>query len=122
MIEDDPQARGRAAEHAAVRHLESHGLRLLVRNYRCRLGEIDVIARDGVTTVFVEVRYRRSERYGGALESIDGRKRGRIVRAAQHYLQSRSDRRDPACRFDVVLVSGNMKTPRIDWIANAFQA
>jgi putative endonuclease len=78
------------------------GLTIVGRNFRTRFGEIDLIARDGRTLVFVEVRMRRSMRYGGALESITAAKRARMLAAANGYLAMLG--REPACRFDVVVM------------------
>jgi putative endonuclease len=108
--------RGVAAETLAASFLLSRGLVIAQRNYHCRFGEIDLIARDGTTLVFVEVRQRRSERYGGAAESITAAKRARLVAAARHYLARHGQ--VPACRFDVVLIRG--AEPCIEWIRNAF--
>ncbi len=109
--------RGAASEDAALEYLLAHGLRLRARNYRCRLGEIDLILEHGDTLVFVEVRHRRSLAYGGAAESIDTRKRKRLLATARHYLVGCSPM--PACRFDAVLLG-----PReaIEWIRDAFGA
>ena len=101
-------------EERAARFLVKHGLDLLARNYRTRLGEIDLIARDGATLVFVEVRLRKDARFGGAVESITARKRQRIAAAAHQYLMRLQ--RVPACRFDVVCIEGG--EPR--WIRGAF--
>src|SRR5688572_7769430 len=78
--------RGVEAEAMAAAFLERKGLRVLECNYRCRLGEIDLVARDGATTVFVEVRRRASSAFGGAAASITRTKRLRLVKAARHYL------------------------------------
>ena len=78
------------------------GLTIVGRNFRTRFGEIDLIARYGRTLVFVEVRMRRSMRYGGALESITAAKRARMLAAANGYLAMLG--REPACRFDVVVM------------------
>jgi putative endonuclease len=110
----DTGARG---EDAALAFLQQRGLRLVTRNYRCRFGEIDLVLRDGEVLVFVEVRVRSSERFGGGGASIDGRKRERLLRAARHYLSDRAT--VPACRFDAMLLSGD-QPPRIEWIINAF--
>lgn len=77
--------------------------------------------RDASEIVFVEVRYRKNQRYGGALESIDQRKRARLRAAAEHYLQRRHGAADAACRFDVILITGplNDDDKNIDWIQNA---
>ncbi len=112
------RARGGAAERRALEHLSAHGLRLLERNYYGRRGEIDLVMEDGDTIVFVEVRYRRHAHFGGALASIDERKRRRIVVTARDFL-ARRQMGDRGARFDVVSVAGS---DRIDWIAGAFEA
>ena len=109
------QAAGGDAEDGAARFLERRGLQLVERNFRTRLGEIDLIAREGAVLVFVEVRLRRSTGYGGALESITTRKRRRIAAAARQYLMRFS--RLPACRFDVVCLEGGEPL----WIRGAFE-
>lgn len=110
--------RGDQAERTARRHLEQHGLRCLATNHRCRWGEIDLVMRDGDTLVFVEVRYRGSERFGGATASIDRGKRQRLCRAAADYL-ARLRGRPPAVRFDIVALAPGQ---RIEWISDAFEA
>jgi putative endonuclease len=107
--------RGRDSETLACRHLEQHGLVLLERNWRCRFGEIDLVLRDGACIVFVEVRLRTGVAYGGAAESIDRRKRAKLLAAARLYLAGKPA---PACRFDVVLLQ-SLDPPRIEWIRNA---
>ena len=111
--------RGAWAEDLVLRYLSASGLTLEARNYRCHRGEIDLVMRDDEVLVFVEVRYRAGDRYGGAAETVDHRKRGRIAAAAAHYLQTHPRSGRGACRFDVVSVSGSAAA--IDWIANAFQ-
>ena len=109
--------RGAEAEAMAAAFLERKGLTVLERNFRCRLGEIDLVARDGDTTVFVEVRRRASSgAFGGARASITSAKRGKLLRAARFYLSRL--RTMPACRFDALLIEGD--PPRIDWIRDAF--
>jgi putative endonuclease len=108
--------RGGAAESLAADYLERQGLKVLERNYRCRFGEIDLVARSGALLVFVEVRARESETFGGAAGSITATKRRRIVAAARHFLARRKV--DSACRFDVVLVCGSEQ--RVEWITDAF--
>jgi putative endonuclease len=93
---------GARAEALAAEHLLRHGLTIVGRNFRTRFGEIDLIARDGRTLVFVEVRMRSSERYGGAVESITATKRTRLIAAARGYLATLS--REPPCRFDAILL------------------
>ena len=108
--------RGAEAEALAAAFLERKGLTVIERNYRCRLGEIDLVARDGDTTVFVEVRQRATNAFGGAAASITSSKRLKLLRAARFYLSRQ--RSMPACRFDALLIEGD--PPRIDWIRNAF--
>lgn len=108
------QAAGGAAEETAAAFLAGQGLAILARNYRTRLGEIDLIARDGEALVFVEVRLRSDAAWGGALGSITARKRRRIAAAARHYLMR--FRRMPPCRFDVVALDG--ASPQ--WVRGAF--
>ena len=109
-------ARGEAAENLAAAYLQRAGLKLVERNYRCRFGEIDLIARDGATLVFVEVRMRSSERFGGAAASITRAKQHKLLRTARHYLAGIA--RAPQCRFDAMLINGN--TNAIEWLKNAF--
>lgn len=97
---------GRAAEDAAARLLERRGLRILVRNFRARGGELDLVALDGATLAIVEVRYRASGDYGGGAASITAAKRGRIVRAARALLASDPLLARLRARFDVVEVTG----------------
>ena len=110
------QALGAGAERDAERFLERHGLAIVARNYRTRFGEIDLVARDGATLVFVEVRLRSSDRFGGGAESIGAHKRRRIVAAARHYLAR--VRPEPPCRFDVVTLDGGAP----EWLRAAFDA
>jgi putative endonuclease len=109
------QASGADAEQAAENCLVRGGLEIVARNYRTRFGEIDLVARDGETLVFVEVRMRSSGGFGGAAASIDSRKRSRIVSAARQFLSRLG--RNPPCRFDVVTVEGGTPT----WIRGAFE-
>lgn len=108
--------RGAEAEALAAAFLEARGLKIVSRNYRCRLGEIDLIARDGATTVFVEVRRRASQSFGGAGASITRAKRLKLLKAARHYMSRL--RTLPQCRFDALLIDG--EPPRIEWIRDAF--
>ncbi|MGE0859711.1 MAG: YraN family protein [Gammaproteobacteria bacterium] len=124
----EPRRRGARArprdawEARAERYLEAHGLRCVARNHRCRGGEIDLVMLSDETLVFVEVRYRASARHGGAAESVDLRKQGRIVLAAQDFLARHARFADSPCRFDVIAVHGPANMPRCEWIAGAFSA
>ena len=110
--------RGEEAEELAARFLAGQGLEVVARNYRTRFGEVDLVARDGATLVFVEVRLRSWGAFGGAAGSVDGRKQRRIVAAARHYLARL--RAEPACRFDVITLQGRPGSP--SWIRGAFDA
>lgn len=113
---------GQLAEQAAAQHLAAAGLALLERNFRCRGGEIDLIFRDAQTLVFVEVRLRQSERFGGALGSVDARKQHRLYRAARAYVASRAVAQQTPMRFDVVAVGGQPPLAcHFEWIKDAFQ-
>jgi putative endonuclease len=104
---------GARAEALAARHLAARGLSIVARNVRSRFGEIDLVAREGDTLVFVEVRLRRSPGFGGAAASITAAKRARLVKAAAGYLATL--RSEPACRFDAVLLDG-LDPGRIEWL------
>ena len=116
---------GKHAEDAACRYLQSQGLTLVERNYSCLRGEIDLIMRQANTTVFVEVRFRRTIRYGSGAESVDWRKQEKLQATAAHYLQQHPKAAKGACRFDVVSLTAGATTGagqyHIDWITDAFQ-
>lgn len=107
--------RGAAAEAAAAQLLEKRGLRVIERNFRVKGGEIDLVCRDGDTTVFVEVRLRTRGDFGGAAASITAAKQGRLILAARHWLARHGD---TPCRFDAVVSDGET----FEWIRDAFQA
>jgi putative endonuclease len=98
--------RGSLAEAVAVRELVKLGYRIVERNFRCLAGELDVVARDGQTLVFVEIRSRRSDRFGSALEAVSRTKQQQVARVAAAYLELRQPKFD-TCRFDVVGVTGD---------------
>jgi putative endonuclease len=119
----DRRAIGAQAETIAADYLAAQGAQLLLRNYRRRLGELDLVALHRGTLLIVEVRTRSSNAYGGAAASIDGPKRRRIVRAAQQLLQQRKDLARLPVRFDVAVVSElAADRPRVEWIRGAFDA
>lgn len=112
---------GKQAEQLACRHLERHGLRLLAQNFRSRYGELDLIMRDGDTTVFIEVRSRQQDNLVDSLESIDRRKQRKLIRTAQFYLLSTPSLANRPARFDVVAITQQGITSQVDWIKDAFQ-
>ena len=116
----DRRARGRWAEDVAARYLTEHGLVCRGRNFRSRHGEIDLIMADGEVLVFVEVRCRGGTGFMDPAESVDWAKRTRIARTADTWLRTRSGTPLPACRFDVVAVTGESDTPDIRWVRDAF--
>lgn len=109
---------GTRAEDLCAELMRRAGLQVLARNWRCRHGEIDLIARDGGTLVFAEVRLRRDARYGGAAESITAAKRARLVAAARLYLAGKPEQ---DCRFDVLLLDA-LDAGRVRWLRDAFGA
>jgi putative endonuclease len=106
---------GARAEALAAEYLVRRGLTIVARNFRTRFGEIDLIARDGRTLVFVEVRMRRTMSHGGAAESITAQKRARLVAAANGYLAMLG--REPPCRFDAILMR-SLDPSTIEWRRN----
>lgn len=110
---------GNQYEAFARRYLESAGLFFVAANVACRTGEIDLIMRDQQTWVFVEVRYRRTARFGGAAESVTRQKQQRLLRAASFWLAARHASFDTSsCRFDVFAITGS----QIEWLRDAFNA
>lgn len=109
---------GDSAEQDALEFLQQSGLKLICTNYSCKFGEIDLIMQDDKSLVFVEVRYRNSNKFGGAAASVNHHKQQKIIRTAEHYLQ-KNYRQIPACRMDVIAIDKNQK---IDWIKNAIEA
>jgi len=107
--------KGKKAEDVACNFLIQNGLSLVTRNFSCRYGEIDLIMQDSDTLVFVEVRYRQSNKFGMAAETIDNNKQRKLVFTANYYLQKNPS--PLATRFDVIAMSE--KHP-IEWISNAF--
>jgi len=111
---------GQKAEQWACDYLEKQGLTLLTKNYHCRQGEIDLIMQDNHTLVFVEVRYRKSAKFGSALESVNHKKQKKIVFTAEHYLlHSKSGY--VAYRFDVIAITPDQNKMQFIWVKDAFQ-
>ncbi len=100
------QARGTRGEDAAEHALRKAGYRIVERNFRCKAGELDVVARDGETLVFVEVRSRRDARFGGGIAAIPPAKLRQVARVAAVYLAMRRPQ-FTTCRFDVVAITGD---------------
>lgn len=101
---------GSRYEEQAAAFLKKQGMRIVEQNYRCRSGEIDLIARDGRYLVFVEVKYRANESAGTALEAIDYRKAAQVRRVAALYLMEKHYPEETPCRFDAVGIDGDKVT------------
>ena len=103
-----------------LHYLQQRGLKLISRNYHCRAGEIDLIMLDAGTLAFIEVRYRRSTRFGHGFDTIDRRKRRHIIRSAEHFLLTHPRLASHPLRFDVVGVHGELDAgARVDWMRDA---
>ena len=114
---------GASAERMAESYLERQGLTLLQRNFQCQLGEIDLIMEHGESVVFVEVRFRKSSRFGSAAETVTPGKQRKIVKAAQHYLVHNKPVRHRPLRFDVIgIMPTETGSYAYDWLPNAFYA
>ncbi len=108
---------GTIYETIAAEYLQEKGLAILERNFRCRMGEIDLIAKDGRYFVFVEVKYRSGRQSGYSIAAVNQTKQKTIVNVAKVYLLRKGASLETPCRFDVVGIDGN----RIQWIPNAFE-
>lgn len=112
---ESTKAIGDTGEARAAQYLKTQGMQIIATNFRVKGGEIDLIARQGAYTVFVEVRLRTRSDYGGAAESITRTKQRRIILAARHWLHRHGD---TPCRFDCVLIEGG----QMQWLQDAFSA
>jgi putative endonuclease len=121
MTNDSRQALGMSGEDLACAELQRRGYVIVERRYRTRFGEIDIIAKDGPTTVFIEVKARMTQEFGGAAAAMTRWKQRRIARMAVDYL-ARQNLQDCPCRFDVVAIDFNESEPRIIVYPNAFNA
>jgi putative endonuclease len=119
MAADSRIGTGKKGEDIAVEYLKQAGYRILERNYRCIFGEIDIVARDGDTTVLVEVKSRRSERFGPPQASVGPAKQRKLSMLALHYLKDKRLLNGNA-RFDVVAVMLSPSGHRVELIPNAF--
>lgn len=107
-------AQGSEAESRACHFLEQQGCTIIARNWHCRFGEIDIIAKNGHTYLFIEVKYRKNQQFGGSAYSITPAKLGKISRSVEAYLQT-YNLTSAACRIDAILIEGTA-TPV--WIQN----
>ena len=119
MPEDHRQALGILGENLACAELTRLGHAILARRYRTRFGEIDIVARDDDTTVFVEVKTRDGERFGDGADAVTPWKQRRVMNMAADYV-SRHGLHDQPCRFDVVAIDVSTRPPRVEVYRNAF--
>lgn len=112
------QILGSWGEKFAREYLEEQGLDFVMQNFLCKMGEIDLIMRDGKVLVFVEVRVRHTQKHGDPLESINYRKQLKVRRTAEFYLQKYAQ--DDEARIDVIGIDTSLTPPHITWIDNAF--
>ena len=119
MTDDARQSLGKWGEDVACAELTRRGYEILARRYRCRFGEIDIVCRHEGVLVFVEVKARRGDAYGGGELAVTPAKQRRIGQMAVDFL-SRRRLHDQPCRFDVVAISVEMGPPRVDVYENAF--
>lgn len=109
---------GAWAEDLALHYLQQQGLKICMRNFRCRLGEIDLIMQEKQTLVFVEVKYRQKHRFGGALAAITPIKCKKMHQTASYYLQQRGLYDVVPCRFDAIVIEGSPSKASYQWIKN----
>ena len=121
MADDPRHLFGKMGENLACGELERREYAILARGYRTRFGEIDIVARDGDTTVFVEVKARAGGEFGGAAQAVTGRKQRRVTYMAMDYL-SRHRLHDRPCRFDVVTVDMVDGQARVEVYPHAFDS
>ncbi|MEQ8689544.1 MAG: YraN family protein [Pseudomonadales bacterium] len=121
-----PHQRGTQTERSACEFLQAEGLQLIERNFSCKAGEIDLIMQHRSVIapqilVLVEVRYRRSQRYGGAAASVSPAKQQRLRRAAQYFCQTHKRYATWPMRFDVIAIRGGTDNLQITWLKSAFE-
>ena len=120
MTDLDRAEVGRAGEDEAARLLKKNGFKMIDRNYRCRFGEVDIIATDGAVLVFVEVKTRSPSSFGTPAEAVTPRKQGKLIKTARHYISENPKKADSPIRFDVVSVEYADGTCKATLIKDAF--
>ena len=124
MFKNQPRhlVSGKKAESIAKKHLLKQGLKLIEQNFATKSGEIDLVMRDGLTIIFIEVRYRQNTQFGLPEETVTKAKQRKIVKAAQQYLIQKKLYDEYECRFDIVAIHGTIPKHQINWITDAFYA
>ena len=121
MTEDHRQSLGKLGENLACAALTERGYAIIARRYRTRLGEIDIVARDGDTTVFVEVKLRTASDFGGGAVAVNAAKQRKVALMAMDYL-ARHRLEDRPCRFDVIAIDAEGDPPRLEVYQDAFES
>lgn len=115
------RAIGESWELYAQQYLIAQGLIFVDKNYHCRQGEIDLIMKDDNSLIFIEVKFRKNNHFGGAISAVTHNKQQKIIKTATFYLQQHQlNEYNTACRFDVIAIEGDIKHPKINWLKNAF--
>ena len=119
--EPTSHSKGKATEAFAQQYLTQQGLLFIDKNVHCRKGEIDLIMKDGDTLVFVEVKYRKNNDYGGAIPAISQSKQQKIKHCVAFFLHKANlNEYNTPCRFDVIALEGDINQPQVTWLKNAF--
>lgn len=113
---------GNIIEQVAADYLEKNDLLILTRNFNCKLGEIDLIAKDKDILVFAEVRYKKNIYHGEPAATVNKSKQRKIINSAKCYLLKNNLYDKVDCRFDVIGITGDIETPTIEWFKDAFWA
>jgi putative endonuclease len=113
--------RGKITETFAENYLIKQGLTSIDRNVHCRQGEIDLVMRDDDIIVFIEVKYRKNNHFGGAIEAVSIAKQNKIRHCVAYFFQQANlNEYNTPCRFDVIALEGNINQPQVTWLKNAF--
>ncbi|MBL4941795.1 MAG: YraN family protein [Colwellia sp.] len=114
-------SRGQITEAFAKQYLIQQGLVFIDNNVYCRQGEIDLVMQDGATFVFVEVKYRKNNHFGGAISAISKTKQNKIKHCVAFFLHKANlNEYNTPCRFDVIALEGDINQPQVTWLKNAF--
>lgn len=112
---------GKQAEILALNYLKAQGLKPLQQNFHCRFGEIDLIMQEKNAIIFIEVKYRQHNAFGGGLAAITPSKQRKLRLTASHYLQRYQPHSDMPCRFDALVIEGHLSRPHYQWITHILQ-
>ncbi|MGJ8691616.1 MAG: YraN family protein [Thalassotalea sp.] len=113
--------KGDYTENLAKNFLIENKLKIIAQNFNCRYGEIDIIAKNADAFIFIEVKYRKQNQFGGAISAVAISKQEKIRSTAQFFLQQHQlNEYNTPCRFDIVAIDGNISKPQITWLPNAF--